>query len=947
MEFNAPSPYEAITGFSVRFSWSRFPGQGFPNQVFPSQPFPGFWPYCGPTPVIVPQSTTPNLSVPAPPVAVSKNIANKSSSPVISLRPDHDIGSDLEDSDEEERFSVAPGSQEEGFTSDEDDNSVQIINDGIVSNESQFSQVSGFGLASFSEQFRSKDYEIFDLGKLVPKCDKVLSSTISSKPADGLRLTQSVWSKTENLLRNASHVLGTAEHFLSAKLPQFLKTLLFHQRSNLSYYRRRGGKSLMMEVINLRNLQSLGLKPNSFKRGARGPIPLPRKLPPQVETLLTKRAVEEVPVSSIDPGFYSRLFLVSKKTGGMRPVHRFVYPQLLYDYSPFQNGDQSFNKSFYSSRYVDNIPDLTDAIFMFPVCHSYRKFLRFVWNKKGLPVQGSPFWSVNCTTSLSQTYAGSNCSPSFTGYSDSFLPGRLTDQGTFSRETLSQYRCSHQIAALSGVSHFLEKVGPHSVSGLYFPRRTLPYSSVHSSTSSGKVSESLFKNSSVSISKNSHCSPVFTTARSLKFSSRCCSTWSPSHSTSSILSTPTLAPSYTELGVSSSNHSSGIVSSFGLVDFSSKRFERPTSVLSPVPNQTLFTDASNLGWGAYLEGLSVSGVWTPDLLKEHINILEMKAVLLALSHFQSLLQNKSLVLATDNTTVFRHVPGKLNVLADALSRTLTPVNTEWELLQSVFQAITLQWGSPHVDLFATSLNYKIQVFMSPVPDPKAYAVDCMSVPWDGMFAYAFPPFRFLSQVLRKISAEQGLIILIAPAWPKQAWFPDLLHLSCARPLVLPVRHNLLSQFKGKILSSQSREATSVRVASLRDSFKERGFSECAARHLSRAVRDSTNIVYDAKWTIFSSWCSGKEIDPFQISVQQLADFLIHLFEEKGLSPSTIKGYRSAISRTILLSGGPDFGNDEFISLLVKNFTLERPRQRVLIPSWNLSRCFISFKKPSF
>ncbi|CAG2218948.1 unnamed protein product [Mytilus edulis] len=198
--------------------------------------------------------------------------------------------------------------------------------------------------------------------------------------------------------------------------------------------------------------------------------------------------------------------------------------------------------------------------------------------------------------------------------------------------------------------------------------------------------------------------------------------------------------------------------------------------------------------------------------------------------------------------VVRHVPGKLNVLADALSRTLTPVNTEWELLQSVFQAITLQWGSPHVDLFATSLNYKVQVFMSPVPDPKAYAVDCMSVPWDGMFAYAFPPFRFLSQVLRKISAEQGLIILIAPAWPKQAWFPDLLHLSCA---------------------------------------------------------------------------------------------------QKGLSPSTIKGYRSAISRTIQLSGGPDFGNNEFISLLVKNFTLERPRQRVLIPSWNLSVVLSALKTHPF
>ncbi|CAG2248570.1 unnamed protein product [Mytilus edulis] len=50
---------------------------------------------------------------------------------------------------------------------------------------------------------------------------------------------------------------------------------------------------------------------------------------------------------------------------------------------------------------------------------------------------------------------------------------------------------------------------------------------------------------------------------------------------------------------------------------------------------------------------------------------------------------------------------------------------------------------------------------------------------------------------------------------------------------------------------------------------------------------------------------------------------------------------------ILLSGGPDFGNDEFISLLVKNFTLERPRQRVLIPSWNLSLVLSALKNHPF
>jgi hypothetical protein len=64
-----------------------------------------------------------------------------------------------------------------------------------------------------------------------------------------------------------------------------------------------------------------------------------------------------------------------------------------------------------------------------------------------------------------------------------------------------------------------------------------------------------------------------------------------------------------------------------MVDCSRERFERLTSVL-PSSKSNLFTDASNLGWGAYLDGLPVSGVWTPDLQKEHINFLEMKAVFL-------------------------------------------------------------------------------------------------------------------------------------------------------------------------------------------------------------------------------------------------------------------------------------------------------------------------------
>jgi hypothetical protein len=226
------------------------------------------------------------------------------------------------------------------------------------------------------------------------------------------------------------------------------------------------------------------------------------------------------------------------------------------------------------------------------------------------------------------------------------------------------------------------------------------------------------------------------------------------------------------------------------------------ALLHSVPSLTLYTDSSLQGWGAFLEGKSVSGVWSLVQQQEQINLLEMTAVLLALQHFKTILVSKAVVLATDNTTVVaylqnqegtrchalfflckeiillcllshihlvvRHIPGTFNVLADCLYRFHNPVNTEWELRQVVFDSVVLRWDRPHVDLFATSLNHKLETFVSPVPDPLSFAVDAMSLSWDGMFAYAFPPFRFLLQVLLKIKQSDCKIILIAPVWPKQA-----------------------------------------------------------------------------------------------------------------------------------------------------------------------------------
>ena len=96
--------------------------------------------------------------------------------------------------------------------------------------------------------------------------------------------------------------------------------------------------------------------------------------------------------------------------------------------------------------------------------------------------------------------------------------------------------------------------------------------------------------------------------------------------------------------------------------------------------------------------------------------------------------------------------------------------------------------------------------------------------------------------------------------------------------------------QGKSGTSKARVSSSSRLATLREGLRQKDFSEGATSHISKSVRQSTGIVYEAKWAIFCDCCSGRDIDPVRVTVQQLADFLVYLFEIKQLVPSTIKGY---------------------------------------------------------
>ena len=86
----------------------------------------------------------------------------------------------------------------------------------------------------------------------------------------------------------------------------------------------------------------------------------------------------------------------------------------------------------------------------------------------------------------------------------------------------------------------------------------------------------------------------------------------------------------------------------------------------------------------------------------------------------------TLVSGTRNRDQSSSYSGKFNVLADRPSRLDRPLKTEWALDQAVANSIFQMLNYPNVDLFATRFNHKLPLYVSPVPDNHALAIDALS-----------------------------------------------------------------------------------------------------------------------------------------------------------------------------------------------------------------------------
>ena len=128
--------------------------------------------------------------------------------------------------------------------------------------------------------------------------------------------------------------------------------------------------------------------------------------------------------------------------------------------------------------------------------------------------------------------------------------------------------------------------------------------------------------------------------------------------------------------------------------------------------------------------------------------------------------------------------------------------------------------------------------------------------------------------------------------------------------------------------------------------KEQGFSSPVASRIEAPQRRSTRTVYEAKWAVFIRWCEASQVDFRNPSINQIADFLLHLFQEKNLQPSTIDGYRSAIADK-LGNTSINVGKDDNLTRLLDSFHRDRPKGRRGVPAWNLSLVLHQLTKAPF
>ena len=545
----------------------------------------------------------------------------------------------------------------------------------------------------------------------------------------------------------------------------------------------------------------------------------------QIDLMLRKEAVEVVPGPYPGEGYYSRIFLVQKSSGKWRPVIdlKRLNKSLVVPRFKMESITTVWN-SLIPGNYTFSI-DLTDAYFHIPIFPGHRKYLRFVYQGVVYQFKALPFGLSSAPWIFTKVMTQVKAMVHIQGvmlllYLDDWLV-QIGDYNTGTLQSSYMVELCHRLGLLvnSEKSELVPKQQFQFIGGQFDLLNNRVYPKEQNMTKLLQVIE-VFLTSS------------FRTAREYQ----------------SLLGLMGSQDRYIQWA----RLERRVPQRFLLDNWN--QFRDSQDVLLPVPphvkeallwwkrqhvsplgvplvppqfTHRVFTDASTKGWGAHSGQLQCQGLWSMEEQQLHINLLEMRAVRLALQQLRPQPCSRILVSSDNNCVVAyinkeggtrsrslmaetgvlfnlvrsqewtlkaSYIPGRLNVIADQLSRQGQVLPSEWSLHQEAADMLFSTWGKPLLDLFATKTNKKCLLYVSPVPDPQALGVDALTMDLEGVHGYAYPPHQILSKFLQKVQLTSKYnLIVVAPYWPNQPWFPVLMALAEEDPIPLPEWENLLRQ----------------------------------------------------------------------------------------------------------------------------------------------------------
>jgi hypothetical protein len=199
---------------------------------------------------------------------------------------------------------------------------------------------------------------------------------------------------------------------------------------------------------------------------------------------------------------------------------------------------------------------------------------------------------------------------------------------------------------------------------------------------------------------------------------------------------------------------------------------------------TLFSDASETGFGAHVGEKKVGGPLPADVIGKSSTRRELEGLLLGLRGLAQHLQHKRILIKMDSLPAIRNL-----VKGGGPSADLTEcVKQIWAFCNSKAIVPSFGWVSRGDNTVADSLSRVVEeggvMDMKLLQTVQGWCEEqALAKGWERFPTYLVQ-FRHIGRLLILAGAARAIVCVIHPVWPAQAWWPVLLEHVVAG-LVLP------------------------------------------------------------------------------------------------------------------------------------------------------------------